>query len=513
MKRVIICALLALCVLTQAVQPAFATSAPEEQTDVVQKSIEAENELDVTEADEVTIATEETAGEVQEIGAPEMEQVPSANTANPLDTEEPLPELKISEEGIQFIKDHEGFLPMARWDISQWTIGYGTSCGRDEYPDGITEEEADLLLRKRLPTYERIVDAVLEKSPLTHTQAQYDALVSFTFNLGQQWVNSQYYIYQYVVYGNYTETEFVTSMGSWLSSDNSVIAGLIRRRVDEANLYLNGDYTLDSGAYIRIKFNGAGGIPEEDYWYYRTGAPFGSLPTATHAEAYFSGWYDKNGTPYTAQTIVPTITPPSAEMTLYAHWDTTEPPEPPEPQFTDVPLNAWYYDSVYNAVGLGLFTGLDETTFAPEEVTNRAMLVTVLHRMAREPEETVTTPFIDVPENLWFSESVAWAYANDIVRGMTATTFEPFFNISREQLATMLYRYAVYCEYDTSASADLSGFADEEMVSPYALDALCWAVAEGIINGTDGDRLDPTGSATRAQCAAMMVRFLNRFEA
>lgn len=144
---------------------------------------------------------------------------------------------------------------------------------------------------------------------------------------------------------------------------------------------------------------------------------------------------------------------------------------------------------------------------------NRAMLATVIYRMAGSPAGAAKTPFTDVAAADWFADAVAWAYENGVVKGMSATSFAPLQEITREQLAVMLLRYAGLCGYDTSARASLKDFADAAKVSDYAADAMQWAVANGILNGTDGKRLDPAGSATRAQCAAMLVRFLDKFEA
>lgn len=169
--------------------------------------------------------------------------------------------LKTSEACIQFIKDHEGFSKFAYWDYGQWTIGYGTRCEKNEFPDGITEEEADQRLRLMLVDFEKMVDDVLDASPLVHTQSQYDAMISFTFNLGPQWINPKYNIYQYFVYGGYTEMEFVNTMGRWLSSSSEVVDGLARRRIDEADMYLNGVYRLGSTAYVRVVFNAMAARP------------------------------------------------------------------------------------------------------------------------------------------------------------------------------------------------------------------------------------------------------------
>ena len=178
--------------------------------------------------------------------------------------------------------------------------------------------------------------------------------------------------------------------------------------------------------------------------------------------------------------------------------------------FADVTAQRGYIAIAYE---IGMTTGATETTFEPESTMNRAMLATVIYRMAGSPAGAAKAPFTDVAAADWFADAVAWAYENGVVKGMSATSFAPLQEITREQLAVMLLRYADLCGYDISARASLKDFADAAKVSDYAADAMQWAVANGILNGTDGKRLDPAGSATRAQCAAMLVRFLDKFEA
>lgn len=423
------------------------------------------------------------------------------------------PVLKTSEAGVQFIKDHEGFIKYAMWDYSQYSIGYGSRCDPDDYPNGITEEEADYLLRVMLADFEKVVDKLLEKSTVPHTQAQYDAIISFTYNLGQQWMNEKYNIYQYILHGGYDEMGFVNTIGSWCNAGGSFVAGLARRRMDEANLYLNGDYTLGTKKYLCISYNGAKGAPEYAFHYYKTGTALGALPKATRDGYSLLGWYDKvsGGTRYTEQTAAPSY----GTYTLYAQWEKqleTTPDPKPAGRFTDVPESAWYYGWVMRAVELGLFSGMSETEFAPEGYMTRAMLVTVLYRLEGSPSVSGSTPFDDVPAGNWYSDAVSWAYESGVVKGMSETHFGRNDYVTREQLTTMLYRYADFRDYDTSSLAGLDGFADAAAVAEYAMTSMQWAVANGIVAG-DGSRLLPAGKATRAQCAKMMSVFYDAFVA
>ena len=178
----------------------------------------------------------------------------------------------------------------------------------------------------------------------------------------------------------------------------------------------------------------------------------------------------------------------------------------PSAKFTDVKATDWYHEAVDFAVENGLFGGMSENTFEPNTAMTRAMLVTVLWRYEGQPKEG-TNSFTDVPDGQWYTDAVAWAAHNSIVGGVGDNKFDPNGNITREQMATILYRYASGKDIDTSARADLSGFPDAGNVSSYAKDPICWAVAEGLINGSDG-KLLPQGNATRAQVATILMRFI-----
>lgn len=248
---------------------------------------------------------------------------PSPEPTPDPDPDPQAPVLKMSEAGIQFIKDNEGFAKYPMWDYGQYSVGYGSRCPDDKYEEykenGITEEEADYLLRLMLADFEQVVDKVLEKSTIEHTQSQYDAIVSLTYNVGQQWINSNYQIYQYILYGGCTELDFVNVLGSWSNAGGSVLSGLCRRRMEEADMYLNGDYALNNAPYRCLIFNGAKGTPSEKTHYYKPGGTLNELPTATREGYTFLGWFDKTvgGTQYTVNSNVPG----SAVTVLYAHWE------------------------------------------------------------------------------------------------------------------------------------------------------------------------------------------------
>ena len=178
-----------------------------------------------------------------------------------------------------------------------------------------------------------------------------------------------------------------------------------------------------------------------------------------------------------------------------------------ENPFTDVPASHWAHDDITYVYENDLMNGTDGSLFSPESTTTRAQLVTVLYRLAGQPAADWENPFWDVPASAWFHDAVTWAWENDITGGVSSTHFGAGNAVTREQLATFLYRYAQDQGYDTSARADLSGYSDAGLVSSYATEALSWANATGLITGTTATTLSPQGSATRAQVATILSRF------
>ncbi len=178
----------------------------------------------------------------------------------------------------------------------------------------------------------------------------------------------------------------------------------------------------------------------------------------------------------------------------------------PEQSFSDVQETDWFYDDVGYASGKGLMQGTSDTLFAPDNPTTRGMLVTILWRLDGEPIES-GNDFLDVTSDTYYYDAVAWASKCGIVNGYSDTVFSPNDNITREQLASILYRYAEYKKYDISKTSELSEYTDKNQISDYAVLAMQWANANGIITGTSDDTLSPQGNALRCQIAAMLKRF------
>ena len=180
----------------------------------------------------------------------------------------------------------------------------------------------------------------------------------------------------------------------------------------------------------------------------------------------------------------------------------------PSTNFTDVEENGWYHTGVDFMVRNGFMNGVADDEFDVNGSLTRAQLVTILYRIAGEPESTATNPFADVADGQWYTNAVIWAAENGIVKGVNTTTFAPNDQITREQIATILFRYAKA----EKVEGKLAGFPDAEKVSDYAADAMAWAVEQGLINGiseSDGKTyLAPQETATRAQIAVILMRYL-----
>lgn len=174
--------------------------------------------------------------------------------------------------------------------------------------------------------------------------------------------------------------------------------------------------------------------------------------------------------------------------------------------FADVQNNAWYSEAIAYVYNKGMMNGTDAGKFEPNATTTRAMLVTMLHRLENEPA-AAAAKFSDVASGQWFSKAVAWAAANGVVNGYENGTFAPNAAITREQLAAILYRFAQFKGYDVSVKGNLSSFSDNAQVSDWAKEAMQWAVGAGIING-DNNALKPTGNATRAEVAIILMHYI-----
>ncbi|CDD30944.1 putative uncharacterized protein [Firmicutes bacterium CAG:94] len=175
--------------------------------------------------------------------------------------------------------------------------------------------------------------------------------------------------------------------------------------------------------------------------------------------------------------------------------------------FVDVTEDKWYYDAVAYVYQQGIMVGMSETTFEPNTTVNRAQVVQMLYNLEGQPQVPGDSGFSDIRDGQWYAKAVAWASANDVVAGYEDGTFRPTRAVTREEFAQILYNYAKCKGYGLSASADLGKFPDSGQVSSWAETALGWANGNGLINGHDDGRLDPKGSTIRAQAASILMNF------
>lgn len=181
--------------------------------------------------------------------------------------------------------------------------------------------------------------------------------------------------------------------------------------------------------------------------------------------------------------------------------------------FTDVQPDQWYYGAVSFVYQKGYFSGTGAGIFSPNEPMNRAMVATVLYRVAGSEKVTGATAFEDVADGQWYSQAIAWASAKGVVNGMGDNRYAPDLAVTREQLVTMLYRFEKdYRNKKVSTTGDLGAFPDGSVVSSWARDAMSWAVGEKLIQGRNTGHLDPSGTATRAEVATVLQRFAARLE-
>ena len=248
------------------------------------------------------------------------------------------------------------------------------------------------------------------------------------------------------------------------------------------------------------------------------------LPTNVTKPGYtFLGWF----TAYTGGVQVRQIgATETGDKTFYARWHKTVLPPPPVTPgtpvtparpaapvglpFADVSSSDWFYNDVRYVYEKGIMDGTGADRFSPNAPLTRAMIVTILYRMAGSPSVSGSSDFTDVAAGKWFAKAVAWAAANGIVNGYGSGLFGPNDPVTREQLAAILYRYAVYGGMTAvTLEENLGGFADTAQLSAYAIQAMNWAVGQGLINGS-GSNLVPKAQATRAQVAAIIHRYLER---
>ena len=221
----------------------------------------------------------------------------------------------------------------------------------------------------------------------------------------------------------------------------------------------------------------------------------------------FIGWYTERSLMNKVSGVYLT-----KDMTVYALWRVDENPNTGANPFTDVSEKDWFYGDVMFVYENGLMLGTSKTLFSPHGTATRGMMATILWRMEGSPAPKGKNSFTDVEAGKWYADAITWTAENGIFAGYGKDKFGPDDPITREQLAAIFYRYADYKGYDLTVKGNLDKFKDADKITDYAKTAMQWAVGSGLMKGKSGNLLDPQGTATRAEIAAMLHRFIEKYE-
>ena len=429
--------------------------------------------------------------------------------------------MKASEDLKTLIKYWEGVRLTAYKAHSSedyWTIGYG-HYGPDVYEGmEITAEQADAYFEQDIATFEAAANRIIANYGLEASQNVFDAMLSLSYNFGPSWVETYAGSWRLASYakagfkdssGNrIPDLEIADAFAVLCSAGGEILPGLLKRRLNEAEIFLYSDYSTSFTNFVAVIFDANGGTLSSGNRViaYEKNKPYGSLPTASLSGTKFGYWKDESsGSTITSSSIADQI------RTLTAVWG--EPVCPlgdkcPSKNFTDVPATYWAHSDIDNVVSLGLFKGTTGTRFGVNDLMTRAMLLTVLYRLEGSPDVSgYENRFSDVDENSYYYSALLWGSHNNISNGYSDGTFLPGGTLTREQFVTFLNRYANYKGYNTEVYADIGGYSDAQQVSPFARESMCWAIGAGIVTGTSATTLSPQASATRAQVAVMFNRF------
>ncbi|MEA4920728.1 MAG: GH25 family lysozyme [Clostridiaceae bacterium] len=394
---------------------------------------------------------------------------------------------EVSDQGVEFIKTLEGFTKKPYLDNGQWRVGYGTVCTSNDYVNGISEEEATELFKVDLKDYADKVNTYLSENSIDAKQSQFDALVSFTYNLGSGWMNPSYKFSSYLIAGieNYDDIDVLNAYVVWCHVGKTVDDVLLKRRIAEGKLLLYGDYKGDeSPDYTYAIFDSNGGTADTDVKCFLKGTKLTSLPLAQREGYIMAGWYASSGKAIKETEVM------DDPMELTAKWflDVKLP-------FTDIPGESWYYHYVGQLFSDGVVDGMTSTTFEPQgDVTYGQALKLVLLATGLEPSDDDDT-------------SGHWAqkYKNMAVdAGIVSSDFGSDLNasISRIEIAALAAK-----AMGLSNSVGDNPFVDTQDKNVMAL------YNAGIVEGTtENDGMTyyyPKSCITRAEITTIIWRILS----
>lgn len=392
----------------------------------------------------------------------------------------------VSDQGVEFIKTFEGFSKKPYLDNGQWRVGYGTVCTSDDYVNGISEEEATEFFKEDLEDYADKVNTYLSENSIDAKQSQFDALVSFTYNLGSGWMDPDYKFSSYLIDGidNYDDITVLNAYSVWCHIGKSVDEVLLARRIAECKLLLNGDYEGDeSPDYTYAIFDSNGGTADTDVLCFVKGTELSDLPHVEREGYILAGWYASSGKAIKGTEVM------EDPIELTAKWfvDIDLP-------FADVPDGSWYYNYVGQLFSDGVVDGMTASTFEPQgDVTYGQALKLVLLATGLEPSDEDT--------------SGHWAqkYKNLAVdAGIVSSSFGSDLNasISRIEIASLAAKAMGLS--DSSGDSPFTDTEDKDVMALYNA---------GIVEGTtEKDGITyyyPKSSITRAEITTIIWRILS----
>lgn len=377
---------------------------------------------------------------------------------------DPVTTHTISDQALTFIISFEGFHAEPYWDVSRYSIGHGNSYesakalfGEDCAP--ITEEQAYELLKSEIVATEQYMNNFFVKNGIALNQNQYDALLSFTYNVGVGWTTYKNEEGGWCMLRTmleegpqaWTEERVQKAFGSWVNAGGQILPGLVQRRAAEAKMFLTPH------------------VPSED-------------DSSEDDSA-----QDKDNT--AGEEDDPTVAP--------------------LPTFTDMVQGQWYYNNVMLACQLDLMKGMGDGTFQPEVALTRAQLVQILanYEGVTDLDRNVTTGFPDVPSGKWYSGIIAWAVQQGYVQGFDDGTFRPDEPVTREQMCTILARFLKAKGFTASGSE--KAFSDYADLHNYARENVSFCTALGLIQGMPDGTFLPQAETTRAQAATVLLRMVD----
>lgn len=385
---------------------------------------------------------------------------------------------------VTYIKNGEGFRAKPYSDGTGWYIGYGVACGRYDYPNGITESEADALLRQKMQLFADAVNAFLTRYGVAVTQGQFDAMCGLSYNIGTSWLNARNRLPGYLIDGieNHSAREIADAIGVYCHVGSSVYEPLLRRRVAELKMFLSDDYSATADGWCWLILNANGGENADfDVALFPAGEPYGALPVPTRAGWYFAGWQTADG------KVLKNGDTAGENLRVTALWSETpvEQPEPepepePEARFSDVAAGDWFYDYVETLAAGGVVSGYPDGTFRPERDVTYGEALKLLLRAAGFAEQTAED------DEHWAAAYLRYAVSRGYLAEGAVTDLDA--PITRDAVADLT---AAALELPSSAIA--SPYADSSRPSALAL------YEAGIMQGSvdTGVRLFNGGDALR----------------